>query len=348
MTVTVSDGTLTGTITVTINITDIDEVVEPPITPDPPTTNVAPEFLEGDSTTRIVLENTVAGVNIGNPITATDADNDLLAYTLGGVDADSFDLDSSGQLKTKAPLDYETKRVYTVTITVDDEELSDTITVIISVIDMNDTVISAGFVPVADRTPEVRDAIVTAVPNVTDAANVTEAQVAVITSLNLRNKGIAKLKIGDFSGLTALTNLNLFGNQLSSLPPGIFNGLTALKALRLSRNLVDPMPLIVSLQQVGDGAFKAVITTGAPFKIVLPISVTNGSMSGGATSVTILQGSAESATFTVISTGTETPKVAFGALPRLPRNHFGYVLAQSTVCNRTGTGSNGDRKSCRR
>ncbi len=337
VTVTVSDGSLTGTITVTINITDIDEVVEPPITPDPPTANVAPEFLEGDSTTRFVLENTPAGVNIGNPLWATDSLGDSLAYTLGGVDADAFDLDSDGQLKTKAPLDYETKRVYTVTITVDDEELSNTITVIISVIDVNDTVISAGFVPVVDRTLDVRDAIVAAVPNVTEAANVTESQVAAITSLNLRGKGIEKLKTGDFSGMSALTNLNLFRNNLSSLPPGIFHGLTALTSLRLGGNLVDPMPLIVSLQQVGDGQFKAVITTGAPFNIVLPMNVTNGSISGGSTSVTIPKGSMESATFTVSSTpgSTTSPTVSIGTLPSLPRNHFGYVLAQSTVCNRT-------------
>ena len=133
-------------------------------------------------------------------------------------------MDSSGQLKTKAPLDYETKRVYLVTITADDGELSSTITVIISVIDVNDTVLSAGFVPVADRTPEVRDAIVAAVPNVAAAADVTESQVAAITSLNLRNKGIASLKTGDFSGMTSLSNLNLFGNQLSSLPTGTFDG----------------------------------------------------------------------------------------------------------------------------
>ena len=39
---------LTANITVTISITDVQEVV----TPEPPTTNVAPEFMEGDSTTR--------------------------------------------------------------------------------------------------------------------------------------------------------------------------------------------------------------------------------------------------------------------------------------------------------
>ena len=169
------------------------------------------------------------------------------------------------------------------TITVSDGELSNTITVIISVIDVNDTTFSAGFVPVADRTPEVRDAIVAAVPNVTVAANVTETQVAAITSLNLRGKGISSLKTGDFSGMTALTSLNLFRNSLSSLPSGIFDGLTALTSLRLGGNVVEPIPIIVSLQQVGNGQFKAVIATGAPFSIVLPISVTNGSISGGET-----------------------------------------------------------------
>ena len=338
VTITVSDGSLTDTIAVTINVTDVDEVPtigtpdQPPTTPTPVQINIAPEFVEGDSTTRVVLENTPAGVNIGTPMSVSDSLGDLLAYTLGGVDADSFDIDSGGQLKAKVPLDYETKRVYLVTITVDDEELFDTITVIIYVIDVNDTVIVSGFVPVADRTPQVRDAIVAAIPGVTDAAQVTAAQLATITNLNLRDKSISLLKTGDFFGLTALTNLNLFSNQLSSLPSSIFDGLTALTTLRLGGNAVDPLPLIVSLQSVGEGEFKAVITTGAPFSIVLPINVTNGSISGGTISVMIPQGSAESASFTVIGT---SAKVSFRYLPGLPSNHYGYTLAQSTVCNRT-------------
>ncbi len=338
VTITVSDGSLTDTIAVTINVTDVDEVPtigtpdQPPTTPTPVQINTAPEFVEGDSTTRVVSENTLAGTNIGNPVSATDSPGNFLAYTLGGVDANSFDIDSGGQLKAKVPLDYETKRVYLVTITVDDEELFDTITVIIGVIDVNDTVIVSGFVPVADRTPQVRDAIVEAIPGVTDAAQVTAAQLATITNLNLRDKSISLLKTGDFFGLTALTNLNLFSNQLSSLPSGIFDGLTALTTLRLGGNAVDPLSLIVSPQSVDEGEFKAVITTGAPFSIVLPINVTNGSINGGATSIIIPQGSAASAAFTV--TGTSA-KVSFGTLPQLPHNHFGYTLAQSTLCNRT-------------
>ena len=318
----ISDDSLTD------NNTDNQEIV----TQDPPMTNIAPAFLEGENTARIVLENTMEGVNIGKPVLATDADNDFLIYSIGGIDTDAFDIDNNGQLKTKAPLDYETKRVYRMTITVSDKKLSDTISVIIVVIDVNDNVSYMEFVPVVDRTPAARDAIVAAVPNVTDAANVTEAQVATITNLNLRNKGISELKTGDLSGMTALLSLNLYRNNLTRLPPGIFDGLTKLTTLRLGGNVLDPMPLTVFLQRLGMGQYRAMIMTGAPFNIVLPINVSNGSMSGGATSVTIPQGSVTSKTFTVIGT---SPKVVIGTFPKLPAQHFGYVLAQSTACGRT-------------
>ena len=203
---------------------------------------------------------------------------------------------------------------------------------IISVIDVNDTPISAGFVPVADRTPQVRDAIVAAVPNVAAAADVTEAQVAAITSLNLRNKSITSLKTGDFSGMVSLSALNLHRNQLRSVPMGLFNGLSSLRSLRLGGNAIDPLPLIVSLQQVGIGEFRAVMPSGAPFNVVLPIRVTDGSIRGGLRSVTISQGSVGSPAFTVEGT---SAKVSFGTLPDLPSNHFGYTLAQTAIFNRT-------------
>ncbi|MCG9129139.1 cadherin domain-containing protein [Candidatus Poribacteria bacterium] len=295
--------------------------------------NSAPTFNDGDITTRVVPENTLAGVNIGSPVNATDTLGDILTYTLGGMDADSFEIDSStGQLKTNIALDYETKYIYSVTITADDGELSETITVIISVIDVNDTVLSVDFLPVADRTPQVRDAIVAAVPNVSDAADITESQVGAITNLNLRSQDIRSLKTGDFSGMTSLSNLNLHGNHLSKLPHGIFTGLTSLSALRLGGNTLEPTPIIVTLQQVSGSEYRAVVKNGAPFNVVLPINVINGSLSDGITSVTIPQGSIASATFTVIGPSAE---VSFGSLPSLPANHFGYTLAQSATCNRT-------------
>ena len=83
----------------------------------------APEFTEGSRATRSVGEHTMPGTNIGSPLTAVDPDGDPLTYTLGGTHADLFDLDeSSGQLLTKAALDYETNNNYTVTIDVGDNK----------------------------------------------------------------------------------------------------------------------------------------------------------------------------------------------------------------------------------
>ena len=78
-----------------------------------------PEFLSSGVDARTVPENTPPGVNIGDPISATDGDEDgadnddiefgdTLTYSLGGADAASFDIDAStGQLITKAPLNFE-------------------------------------------------------------------------------------------------------------------------------------------------------------------------------------------------------------------------------------------------
>ena len=112
-----------------------------PDTPQPPvTTNTAPTFTSGVSTTRTIAENTAAGIHIGRPVVATDADNDTLTYTLGGTNAAAFNIDATtGQLKTRAALDYETKRSYTVTVTVSDGSLTDTITVTINITDVAET-----------------------------------------------------------------------------------------------------------------------------------------------------------------------------------------------------------------
>ena len=94
-----------ATIMVTIMVTDMDEVRAPDA-------NVAPEFASA-TTSRTVAENTAGGEDIGNPVAANDANGDTLAYTLGGTDAASFDIDpETGQLMTLAALDYETKATY--------------------------------------------------------------------------------------------------------------------------------------------------------------------------------------------------------------------------------------------
>ena len=118
-----SDGTNDGAMGVTVTVTDVDE-------------NVAPEFAE-DTTTREVEENTPQGANIGGPVAAMAGDDDTLTYAIGGDDASSFIIiRTTGQIKVREALDYETKNSYTVTVTATDEsDLSDTITVTIMVTD---------------------------------------------------------------------------------------------------------------------------------------------------------------------------------------------------------------------
>ena len=101
--------------------------------------NVAPAF-SSEAATRSVAENTAARMNIGTPVAATDADNDTLSYALSGTDAGSFDIGmSTGQLMTKAALDYETKMSYMVTVTATDPDgASDSIMVTIMVTDVDE------------------------------------------------------------------------------------------------------------------------------------------------------------------------------------------------------------------
>ena len=103
---------------------------------------IAAPMFESETDTREVPENTAAGEDIGNPVTATDADSATLTYTLGGTDMASFDIDpATGQLMTKAALDYETKATYSVTVTASGPGgLSDSIDVTITVTDVDEDV----------------------------------------------------------------------------------------------------------------------------------------------------------------------------------------------------------------
>ena len=71
--------------------------------------------------TRTVPEKTPSETNIGAPVKADDGDNDTLTYSLAAVDS-SFSIDpATGQLKTKAALDFEGGTTsYTVTVTATD------------------------------------------------------------------------------------------------------------------------------------------------------------------------------------------------------------------------------------
>ena len=112
--------------------------------------NEFPEF-PSRAATRTIQENTAAGVNIGDPVAATDCDNKPLTYTLS--DNNFFDFDAkSGQLRTKAPLDFETRDSYTEIVSVADPSgYLDFTTVTITVTDVEE----AGTVALSSVQPVV-------------------------------------------------------------------------------------------------------------------------------------------------------------------------------------------------
>ena len=116
----------------------------------PTSANQAPTFNDGTSTERWVAEKSPEGTDIGHPVRATDADKDSLTFSLGGTDASSFSIvTGTGQLKTKAELDFEIRDTYSVTVSVTDGQGgTDSIAVTIRVTDVVD-------VPVTDEDNQV-------------------------------------------------------------------------------------------------------------------------------------------------------------------------------------------------
>ena len=102
-------------------------------------------------------------------------------------------------------------------------------------------------VNIRDRTPQVRHAIRVKLPNISDCAAVTDSDLRGITgSLDLEGEGIAKLRAGDFRGLSNLQRLLLSGNDLTALPDGVFDGLSNLEILSLSGNKLSSLPPMCS------------------------------------------------------------------------------------------------------
>ena len=100
---------------------------------------------------REVNENVDPGTFVGDPVTADPQDGDVLTYTLPvEADRENFDIDeATGQIKTKAALNFETTPSYSVTVRATDpagipqvetavEENSDIVTVAITVKDVNE------------------------------------------------------------------------------------------------------------------------------------------------------------------------------------------------------------------
>ena len=115
----------------------------PPVFPDQ---DLNTEKVQNDRAERSVREDAVSNsnvsMNVGDPVFANDPDDDNLTYRLSGVDARSFEIGrGTGQITVAegTTLDHETKRTYTVTVTVTDPSLESTsIIVTINVTDVDE------------------------------------------------------------------------------------------------------------------------------------------------------------------------------------------------------------------
>ncbi len=102
-----SDGTLTDDGSVTVTITPV---------------NDAPTFASPTATRR-VSASAEAGANVGAPVAATDVDDDLLTYRLGGTGAASFTIDEfTGQISVSDQASFNAGDIYMVTVFANDPD----------------------------------------------------------------------------------------------------------------------------------------------------------------------------------------------------------------------------------
>ena len=86
-----------------------------------PSENRRPLFPSTEDGRRSVDENSRTGANIGAPVAAEDPERDRLTYSLTGSDAGAFTVNAStGQIRVKDALNFETKSSYSVTVNVHD------------------------------------------------------------------------------------------------------------------------------------------------------------------------------------------------------------------------------------
>ena len=228
----------------------------------------APEFRDAEGniiaeTTRVIAEGVAPGTNIGEPVTATDPDEDTLTYTLGGDDAASFAIEAStGQLTTTTALDHEAQASYTVTVVATDPsgataEIKVTITVAEVKFDcssgnaVTDAADQPDLVADCEALLESRNQLAgSATLNWSEDIPIAEwdgvslgGTPLRVTRLNLEHKSLSGTIPADLSSLLGLEGLYLHSNELTGRIPPQLSELSSLIHLTLHRNrLVGEIP----------------------------------------------------------------------------------------------------------
>ena len=225
--------------------------------------NHVPTFPSTETGLRSVPENTPPGTEIGEPFMAIDDHAHTLTYSLEGAAADSFDIDvSTGHLRTRAPLDYETKNLYSVTVMVHDGEdvhgnpdhsNDASLVAAIVVTDVDCDCVTGDAVADADDNPGLGsdcEALLESLDKLAGSASLNWSEDTPITewdgatvrgtpqrvvTLNLRDMGLDGAMPPELNLLAGLERLYLHGNKLTGGIPDL-SSLTNLERLWLSDN----------------------------------------------------------------------------------------------------------------
>ena len=124
----VSDGFLSDSATVTINLLDVLE-------------NSVPLIL---SDTFTIAENSLNGMLVGT-VQASDADGDTLSYSiLAGNSSDAFEINENGGIViiNESAIDYELNSIFYLTVQVDDGQIISIATIVVRLTDIDETPLS--------------------------------------------------------------------------------------------------------------------------------------------------------------------------------------------------------------
>ena len=153
-------------------------------------------------------------------------------------------------------------------------------------------------VPVCDRSPTVRDALVRLAGRA-GCDVVSAGDLAGIDTLDLAGTGIETVRTGDFSGLDRLVYLGLSGNRLAELPGSVFTGLSSLGTLDLRANRLELLPRGILAGLASLAELRLADNPGSPFIIHLELLRTDTTRLGAAGPATISLAVAEGAPFPV-------------------------------------------------
>ena len=228
---------------VTIMVTDVNEAPTLGIKPPAPAVNVAPAFADDADTEFMVYENMDAGTAVGT-VTAED-EGDVLTYSVDLVDY--FAVDDMGNITTAAMLDHEAMASHTVMVTATDDDeddpLSDTITVTVTVGDMHPDCTVMDNNGLTNDCEALLDAMadlggdldwVAGTP-VAEWEGVTLSEDDRVSRVWLKNEGLDGSVSAAFGRVEMLTVLNLHSNSLSGEIPDL-SGAAMLEGLYLPNN----------------------------------------------------------------------------------------------------------------